>query len=500
MKNTITLKKLKCIFIAILFCLSYIFFSKSDILAAEITPESNQYLEFKVIDVKRVEGKDKQVTAELWAYNIEFTSIDLNIYYDSNKLKPSDATTNDYITAEQATDQNMFITSDDLKDNLSVWFMQYTTSWLQYLFSVIKTDSPSSCVYTGTNSNGEQYTSIRAGQEGVKLGTFTYRLFNGKVDQTTFSLQPTEYQATGIQLVKDNVDYYVDPSIFKVSLEYKSDDAYLKDIKINDESIDSFDKDTLTYEYQTTEDSPKINVLPIVEDETATVKVKKQIQDPENPGSYIYQEVGIDETTNEYLIDLEAIGTDTKLQIQVTAEDEETIKIYDVIVKIPYGIVSGNITTKNIEGIYESKVKIYDNLAVDWENLESHEQLDQMQTKANFETNDDGSFEVKLFPATYDLLIDKPGYLDYIVTTITVTKDGNINLGQMDLIAGDYNKDGYVAAEDITAITQYYGVVKDDIDKYKEELDYTEDGYIAAEDIAIITQYYGSMREIKKYN
>lgn len=40
-----------------------------------ILPTENQYFEMRATEIKEVEGKNRQVTFELWGYDIEFKRI-----------------------------------------------------------------------------------------------------------------------------------------------------------------------------------------------------------------------------------------------------------------------------------------------------------------------------------------------------------------------------------------------------------------------------------------
>jgi hypothetical protein len=475
-------------------------FVRSHVVAAQLTPQENQYIEFRVVSVEKVEGKDKQVIAELWAYNMEFTAIDLNLYYDNTKLRPSDIETNEYIEQEDAQDGNMFWKTEKFTEDLDIWFMQYMPDWLQYIFSILFSEtSQNQHIYTGTNQNGEEYISTKAGEEGVFLGRFSYRLFNGKIDETTFGLKSTSEQPTGIQVIIDNVDEYVDPNIFKVSLRHKSDNANLLDIKIDDESIPGFDKNIQAYEKEILEQKEKVNITVTKEEETATVKVKKEIPDPENVGQVIYEEIPIDEENNQYIVDLNQIGEDTKIKIEVTAEDEETVKTYELTIKRPCGKIVGSIETINIEGIHIAQVKIYKKDQIDWDNLYGHEELDQIQTVNTIQTNEDGTYEIKLIPGEYELLIDKPGYLDYIVKNLKVEKDSTIELEHEILIPGDVDKSGLVSFEDLTFVNIWYGAEKDISEDYTENADFEQKGYVGFEDVTWINQNYEKERKIIIY-
>ena len=65
---------------AIIVCIAIIFFSTTIIMASEtddtcLTPSDNQYFELRAVQVKEVEGQNKQVIMELWGNNIEFKRI-----------------------------------------------------------------------------------------------------------------------------------------------------------------------------------------------------------------------------------------------------------------------------------------------------------------------------------------------------------------------------------------------------------------------------------------
>ena len=80
-------------------------------------------------------------------------------------------------------------------------------------------------------------------------------------------------------------------------------------------------------------------------------------------------------------------------------------------------------------------VKIYNNSdQIDWENISSHDELDNYKTVLNKKTNEDGTYEIKVIPGNYDVLIDKVAYLDYIVTTIQVNENDEIDLDNVELI------------------------------------------------------------------
>ena len=46
-----------------------------EIIGSSITPEENQYLELRAVEIKEVSGQNKQVIMELWGNNVDFKRI-----------------------------------------------------------------------------------------------------------------------------------------------------------------------------------------------------------------------------------------------------------------------------------------------------------------------------------------------------------------------------------------------------------------------------------------
>ena len=64
----------------IMACIVIVFLATTINLAFEtddtcLVPEENQYFELRAVEVKEVEGENKQVIMELWGNNIEFKRI-----------------------------------------------------------------------------------------------------------------------------------------------------------------------------------------------------------------------------------------------------------------------------------------------------------------------------------------------------------------------------------------------------------------------------------------
>lgn len=63
----------------IIFAIIIILFSSlSNVMASDdncVVPTDEQYMELRAVEVKEIEGKNKQVIMELWGNNVEFKRI-----------------------------------------------------------------------------------------------------------------------------------------------------------------------------------------------------------------------------------------------------------------------------------------------------------------------------------------------------------------------------------------------------------------------------------------
>lgn len=127
------------------------------------------------------------------------------------------------------------------------------------------------------------------------------------------------------------------------------------------------------------------------------------------------------------------------------------------------------------------------------------EELEQYVEIKNQTTNNDGTFNIGVSPGKYDLLIDKPGYLYYVIKNITITDKGKIDLGDITIIAGDINKDGMIDLMDMTTLNDNYGAVEGASENYNLNIDYTEDGIVDLTDMTIINNNYGQLKTVINY-
>lgn len=374
---------------------------------------------------------------------------------------------------------------------------------------------------------------------GVLLGKMSFKM----LEEGPFSLEGFELVTgatvpkTGIKINLDATRFYenADPKtgVFRFTNEVASKDADLTNIVLstgeeNEENPDEsnykeyelnpvFDKETKNYTITLLEHLDIIDITATQSNEFATMKIKTPKRDEK--GNLMYEEDGTTiiyeekELTNEEKtgVTLNKLGEpDTIITIHVTAENNIIENEYQITIKRPYGTIKGSIYTESTDskGIYKSDIRIYKSSdvekVIDWNTIvegnsdDVHEKLLSLESQ-NYETNDDGTYEIYLIPGTYDVLIDKECYLDHIYTSVILGENEKAEFGQKTLIPGDVNKDGVVQLQDLTALMNYYGIVSSDGAEYNDNigLDFNEDDQIQLQDFTILMGSYGQYRKIE---
>lgn len=336
------------------------------------------------------------------------------------------------------------------------------------------------------------------------------------------------YPSTGIKINIDGIKNYQAQSTFRFTDQTASRDADLSNIILSTGEVDEvnpenstykeyaytpdFNKDTLDYELTLLEYVDKMNLTATKSHEKASLKIKVPKRDEDNKLVYdtdgttiIYEEKEIEDKVPTEITINKLGEPDTKITITVTAEDGST-KEYNIIIKRPYGTIKGSIYTAPTAnaGIYKSDIRIYKasdvSEVLDWDTIVEgktdnvHETLLTLKSEDRV-TNDDGTYEVYVIPGTYDILLDKPGYLDHIYTSKVVIEGDIIDLGYKELFAGDVNKDGVVQLKDLDAIVNTYGIDDTDSD-YDICFDFNEDKQIQLQDLDRVVSNYSLAREI----
>lgn len=413
-----------------------------------VEPTEDQFFELRAVKVTNIEGKDKQVIFELWAHEIEFKGFDVRFSYDGTHFAPSNITTNDYTDDET----EFFKFESEFSDCLELFTVPYTGTSTGGMRAVASFNPPIS--ESEHIKNKENVGMIVDSSGSVLLGTLSFRTTLDKFDISSFKLETSDTTSpkTGIKIIIDGSTYYENQSTFRFTDKSASRNADLSNIKLSNGNEDdenykeyvlnpSFDKNTLEYTTELLEYVDKVNLEVTKDDEKSSIVIKQPKHDEngnlvfEDDGSTIvYEEASLDDLKNEIV--LNKLGEpDTVIELKVTAEDEVTTKTYKITIHRPYGTIKGSIHTVNSNDVHIADVKVYNNSdQIDWENISSHDELDNYKTVLNKKTNEDGTYEIKVIPGNYDVLIDKVAYLDYIVTTIQVNENDEIDLDNVELI------------------------------------------------------------------
>ena len=393
-------------------------------------------------------AKINKLYSSFWAHEIEFKGFDVRFSYDGTHFAPSNITTNDYTDDET----EFFKFESEFSDCLELFTVPYTGTSTGGMRAVVSFNPPIS--ESEHIKNKENVGMIVDSSGSVLLGTLSFRTTLDKFDISSFKLETSDTTSpkTGIKIIIDGSTYYENQSTFRFTDKSASRNADLSNIKLsngneNDENYKeyalnpSFDKNTLEYTTELLEYVDKVNLEVTKDDEKSSIVIKQPKHDEngnlvfEDDGSTIvYEETSLDDLKNEIV--LNKLGEpDTVIELKVTAEDEVTTKTYKITIHRPYGTIKGSIHTVNSNDVHIADVKVYNNSdQIDWENISSHDELDNYKTVLNKKTNEDGTYEIKVIPGNYDVLIDKVAYLDYIVTTIQVNENDEIDLDNVELI------------------------------------------------------------------
>ena len=170
---------------------------------------------------------------------------------------------------------------------------------------------------------------------------------------------------------------------------------------------------------------------------------------------------------------------------------------------VPEGTMKGSITAKQnyMSTVHVATIYVFEKDTVNWTSVSGYRNVIEaygalLQNIVDLKictivTNTDGTFKIDLLPGEYDILIDKSGYLDYIVTNIEVTIGAVINIGNKTIEAGDINKVGVVDGSDILAInaacvTGFFN--SEERIAHKSSYDINGDGAIDGSDVLAVNR------------
>lgn len=363
----------------------------------------------------------------------------------------------------------------------------------------------------------------------------------------SFKMISEEFNISGFNLVEDNnspltgikinlniTESFEKQSTFRFVDETASKEATLSNLVVSREVVDegnniykeyqltpTFNKETYKYEIELLEYIDSLNIKATLTDTKAKMKIKvpkrdendKLVYDEDNT-TIIYEEK---EIIND--IPLEVIinklgEPDTIITITVTAEDGETVKEYELTIKRPYGTIKGSVqlgdglreSMQASYGVYTKYIvdaNIYKANQFNWEGIidgsTNYDNLDLIKKEISVITDEDtGEYEIKIIPGTYDLQLERRGFLDNIVKDIIINAGDIINVGKKILYPGDVDRSGVVSLQDYTKVINRKDVTKTDA-TYGYEYDFGQKGYIGLIDITTVLNYMDKKLTIENY-
>lgn len=460
-KKTLRTKLLKMLIVAIIF-LIFIIIKTNIVQATTLKPSNNQCLEMRAVEVKEVKDNEKQLIFELWANDIDFKGFDVRFAYDSSNYLLSNLTTN----VETDDENEYFDFENEFDGKLDITTIPYSSENTAGIRMIISFDPP-----VEDSENIKDKTLISSGKS-VLLGKMSFKMKADTLDISNFRLieDQTTSPTTGIKINVNIQDSYEEQSTFIFTNKTTSSDATLNNLILSTGIEGSedytykkydltpiFDKQNKEYSLELNEYINEMNIEAEVSDEKSTMKIKVPTKD-EDGQTIIYEEKELLNKT-KMPVTLNKLGEpDTLIEVIVTAEDGKTQETYKISIHRPYGTIKGSIKYDTIEenenpdinkttdlNIYKTGKFNWDELkdifGEIYENPKTYDDLDQIEKDQYEQSNADGSYEIYVIPGTYDLQIDKKGFLDCIIKNIEVTENGVVDLENKVLVAGDINRD-----------------------------------------------------------
>lgn len=457
-KKTLRMKLLKMLIVAIVFLISIII--KTNIVqATTLNPSNSQNIEMRAVEIKETNNNDKQLIFELWANDIDFKGFDVRFSYDSSNYLLSNLTTN----VETDDENEYFAFENEFDGKLDIITIPYLSGDTTGIKMIISFDPP-----IEDSENIKDETLISSGKS-VLLGKMSFKMKTDTLDISKFRLieDQTTSPTTGIKINTNIQDCYEDPSTFVFTNKTASNNATLNNLILSTGTDDStykeydltptFNKQNKEYSLELNEYINEMNIEAEVSDEKSTMKIKVPTKD-EDGQTIIYEEKELLNKT-KMPVTLNKLGEpDTLIEVIVTAEDGKTQETYKISIHRPYGTIKGSIKYDTIEenenpdinkttdlNIYKTGKFNWDELkdifGEIYENPKTYDDLDQIEKDQYEQSNADGSYEIYVIPGTYDLQIDKKGFLDCIIKNIEVTENEVVDLENKVLVAGDINRD-----------------------------------------------------------
>lgn len=446
-----------------------------------LEPSDSQKIELRAVRVNELESNDYQILMQLWAHDLETKGFTIRIAFDSTIMKLSSLDGNTY--TDDYTQYFRF--ENELGNNMDALGISEDESTLLFMTSLL-TDGE----MTGENPYIVEKEGIgkvldSTGENGTLIGTISFRSTSKVLAEDAIKLKTSteELPKTGIKVMANEYDYYENQKLFIFTQQLVSTNAKLSNLTTDLKEVTDFNRDKYEYTIQVPGNKTEINILPTPEESTSVITINGEVVD-----------ISTGKTVK--LRGLSEISNKTEIEILVTAEDGKATETYKLIVEKQGGFIQGQVRTVNTTGIHHATIKIYrSDQYIDWKTLNSPD-LEEYEIVGQVETEDDGIFQLVLPTGKYDILIDKPGYLDYVVKNVEIFQQHTTSIGTKQISPGDIDKDGVVKATDQQALLKVYGESSAS-SKYDTKYDFIEDKVIKATDYSILLKYYGKKKIIE---
>lgn len=187
----------------------------------------------------------------------------------------------------------------------------------------------------------------------------------------------------------------------------------------------------------------------------------------------------------------------TIITITTTAEDGTTKDVITITLKAGTGTISGKAKTISVIDDHTVSIHVMEHGKItgdgvdDWRGWRDALTEDDYLT---FNSEKDGSFACAVEPGSgfVDVVVDRGGYLDYIILNVPVEagKTTEVFTGDIIVLEGDIDKNGTVAFEDLGKFKGEYGKQSTDTATAKLS-DFDNNGTVAFEDLGKFKGQYG---------
>ena len=224
-----------------------------------------------------------------------------------------------------------------------------------------------------------------------------------------------------------------------------------------------------------------------------------------------------DFTTNSLHLKEASTSPQTGIKVNVNGEDSyEAKSLYEFTLQLepPVGTITGSVQLgeglrENIQASYGryveyiANVTLYEAGQFNWDGIVTKEssldELDTLEIKAQTQTNkDDGSFEIEIPPGEYDLIIEREGFLAYIIREIQIEAGDTIDIGNKVLSEGDIDRTGIIDLDDMVGVMNVNDSVEGD-GTYQEKYDFGQKGFVSLDDLVSTMNNMDKLINIEDY-